>query len=71
MAITLEEIDRRVKQEWLHSLTMEQRLAGVSAEEVLKRMPPFELAKALLRFELQRDPTQSEIDDFLKNLRQR
>ena len=66
MAITLEEIDRRVKQEWLHSLTMEQRLAGVSAEEVLKRMPPFELAKALLRIQLQREPTLEEIEASLK-----
>lgn len=76
MAITLEEIDRNAKQRWLQNLTLEQRLAGISAEEIQKRvpaeellrgMPRHELAKALLREELQREPKPEEIDAFLNN----
>ena len=65
MAVTFEEINRKVKQEMISQMTLDEKLAGVSTDDIVKRIPRRELAKAILREDLQRDPTPEEIDDFI------
>jgi hypothetical protein len=68
MPYTMEDFRRYYRQERLKELTPEERLEGLSTEEILKRLPPEERLKDLSAEEILRSLPEDVIHELRKQL---